>query len=206
MTRGRLWVGIFLLLALVPLASQAQVVEVGINYGIAGGGGFYDPINDDDRSVGSSGAWGLTLDIDLNKRVQFELMYSVSDTDIERNDTFDTRPDALKISHLHAGVLVEGEIARQTRPYMVFTGGLTEFDASSFGKEQNPSVGIGIGVKHFFTGYFGFRFEGRAYGVFTDSHKFIGQCNPDTATSCLAYEDESVMWLWDIKGGVYFAF
>ena len=204
MTRGHLWVGLILLMALVP-AGQAQVIEIGINFGPSGGGGFDDPINDESRDLGSSSAWGLTLDIDLNERVQFELMYSQSDTDLDRNDPFDTRPDETRVTHLHAGVLVEGEIERKTRPFMVFTGGLTEFDSESYGSESNPSFAIGLGVKHFFTGYFGIRFEGRAYGVFTNEGKFLGNCTPESA-ACIAYPDDSVMWLWDIKGGVYFAF
>lgn len=118
-------------------------------------------------------AYGLMFDVPLSSNLQLEFYLNQQDADVF-SDAGIFGPDIelteIEILYAHVGLLAQfGSPA--VSPFFVVSGGFTNLNADGrgAGSDTKFSVGLGGGVKAFFTDHFGLRFEGRYHWTQLDS-------------------------------------
>lgn len=176
-----------LLILLVPTLSTAQEprFELTPTLGYRWGG----DIQIDERAfryqvfdvaLDGSGSYGLRLNIMVSRKLQFELLASKQDTQLDDSQgLFGEVPSGfvgpgkldvlnVNLTHLHAGLrwfLGHGDF----QPYLVGSAGVTHIEPNvRLGDDQGLSASLGTGLKMNVTDRFGLLFEGRLFWVDTD--------------------------------------
>lgn len=125
---------------------------------------------DTDLEVQESSAYGVTLDLPLSSQLQLELLANRQSSELQFDEGLfgDTGGVAdIDVTYYHVGLLWQGRDPRVT-PFFVASAGVATLDPDVPGSssETRFSVGLGGGVKVFFSESVGLRFEGR--GFFSD--------------------------------------
>jgi hypothetical protein len=113
-------------------------------------------------SLGADLDYGGTLDIRFAGSWSVEALYSRQETDLEGFEA--------TVERMMAG-LVEEQGDGRTRLFGVAMLGATRFvpGLSAYGSSTHFTVGLGLGLKHFFSGHFGVRAEARGFYVITEA-------------------------------------
>lgn len=142
-------------------------VDVTPFIGLRGGGAFENAAKTETLRIDGSAAYGMTIDVDYEQNTQIELLWSRQQTEIGDPNT--TLPFLeLDIDYYHLGGTYSWSEDKRYRPYVAATAGITRFspETSGYKDELRFSLGIGIGIKYFFTDHIGFLIEGRGIGTF----------------------------------------
>ena len=124
-------------------------------------------------------AYGVMFDVPLSNNLQLEFYANTQDADLFfDNGRFgpDTELTTIDVTYLHVGLLAQFGSPAVTS-YFVVSAGATELNASGkgAGEDTKLSVGLGGGVKAFFTDHLGLRFEARY--IWTQLDDFEAACS-----------------------------
>ena len=127
------------------------------------------------------------MDFRISRSLQLELFYLSQSTELQF-DTGILDPGVslgdVDLDYIHGGVLWQLN-AGQIKPFLTLTGGITQIDAEIGGdSESRPSIGVGGGIKIFFTDNIGFRAEGRYLITVLDED--------DDFDCCADYSDDNL--------------
>jgi hypothetical protein len=126
--------------------------------------------------------WGVMFDVPLSSNLQLEFSVNQQDADLFFDGGIfgpDLEISEIEVTYAHVGLLAQfGSPA--VSPFFVVSGGITNLDAEGqgAGSDTKWSIGVGGGVKAFFTDHLGLRFEGRYYWTQLDS--FEVSCGPNS--------------------------
>jgi len=170
----RLVLGFALLLALAPLAAQAQgslyrfELTPTVSYRFGGTiDGRDNAFTRADLKVDDNASFGVTFDIPLGSNIQLELLANRQSSQLRFDrGLFGGTADVadIDVSYYHAGILWQwGD--RRVSPYVVASLGVANLnpDVPGASTENRFSASIGGGVKVFVSDNVGFRFEGRGF-------------------------------------------
>lgn len=120
--------------------------------------------------IEESEAYGVTLDVPITRGLSLELLVSRQQTQAQFDEgLFEPSFDLgdIDVTYGHVGVLYQWNLG-QVNPFVVGSIGGTLFDPSFPGADEETrlSIGLGGGVKLFFSEHVGVRLEGR--GFWTD--------------------------------------
>ncbi len=205
-------------LAVVP--ASAQTVELTPFVGYQFGGSFDQDYEDDDFDffddvdVEESESYGLMLNLGLTRSLQFELLYSRQETNLEEDSFLGADLDDVEIEYFHGGVLWQWGDG-QVHPYVVASAGGTRFTLAD-GDDTRFSVGLGGGVKVMFNNHVGLRLDGRFYstviddddGFFDDDDDFFDddvRCDR-RGRNCISFSDDEYLVQFDAKVGLVLRF
>lgn len=200
--RIRPWTGILLAAAgLAARDARAQTVQLAPFAGYQFGGSFQSPALNTNFSLGSSLDYGGTMDISVSKSWRVELLYSRQPTEI--GVTGGTTSFDLTVERYMAGVMEEQGKGR-SRFYGLALAGVTRFvpGLSGFDTDSRFTLGVGLGLKHFFSDHIGLRAEVRGFYTFTETEGGVF-CAQGT---CLFLFGGSGLWQGDVNGGIILAF
>ena len=206
--------GAILALSLLSLSSSpatAQNVEItpALNYNFGSG------VEIDDFDFGGvnidfdeADGLGLFVDIPLTNNLQLEFLYSAQETELEVDEGLlsESFPIAdADVEYLHAGVLWQVSLG-QVQPYFALTGGVTRIDVALGGadSETYPSVGLGGGVKIFFTRHIGLRADARLFITSLDDDDHFYRDDRRDRRDCCGSDD--TLSQGQVSGGLIFAF
>lgn len=139
--------------------------------GYRGGGNFTDATTDQDVRVGSTGTFGLALDIALEPLKQMQIFYSRQNTDLSSGAFLAaTSSIPLRIEYFHLGGTAFFE-RMSSGGYVVGGIGATVFTPNGPGltTETKPSINFGFGYMLPLGPHLGMRFEARGYATLIDS-------------------------------------
>jgi len=140
------------------------------------GGELEDEYTGVDYELDEEAVFGLIADFDLSPEEQIEVYFSRQETEltVESGEFSGESLFDVDVNYLHVGgVLVwDGEVVK---PFVVATMGLTYFDPSLSGgdDEVDFSMSLGGGVKIMPWEHLGLRLEARGFGTFVDSSTSI---------------------------------
>jgi opacity protein-like surface antigen len=186
--------GIALILALAPLAAQAQGplyrVELTPTASYRFGGtlqGGDNALFNSDLKVEDSSAYGVTLDIPLSSRIQLELLANRQSSQLRFDQGLfggTTGVADIDVSYYHVGMLWQWGDYRVS-PFFTASLGVANLnpDVAGASSENRFSASLGGGVKVFFSDNVGLRFEGR--GFFSD----LGNNGNNRDRRCDYYND-----------------
>ena len=182
--------------------ARAQTIQLAPFAGYQFGGSFSSPALQASLSLESGLDYGGTMDIAISKTWRAELLYSRQETQIGLDapgaNSFD-----LTVERYMAGVMEErGE--NKSRFFGVALAGVTRFVPGLPGFDTNShfTLGVGLGLKHFFSDHIGLRGEVRGFYTFTDTNGGVF-CAGGT---CLFLFSGSGLWQGDVAGGLILAF
>ena len=141
---------------------QAQELEITPQVGYFWGGTFRTYYGD--LRLGEDMNWGLTLNYSISPGTLFEASWMMSRTDgsyFEYGNNFSDRDFKLTTNYIHLGVVQEMNYGEAFRPFGLFTMGTTIFSPENDGAYWQFSLGLGGGVKYYFSDRFGLRAQGR---------------------------------------------
>jgi hypothetical protein len=139
--------------------------------GYRGGGTLTDATTDQDVRVGSTGTFGLALDIALEPLKQVQIFYSRQNTELSSGAFLvATGSVPLRIEYFHLGGTAFFE-SMSSGPYAVGGIGATLFTPTGPGltSETKPSINFGFGYMLPLGPHLGVRFEARGYATLIDS-------------------------------------
>lgn len=192
----------------LPTALAAQGVELTPFAGFRGGGNFEvlgaaPDLQFPDAHLDGALHYGLLLDIPIGlPNVRLELSWSRQSAELDLDDVFSSpRLFDVDVDHLQVGFLYQWERG-DLRPFFVGAVGVSQLDPDAPGltTSSHGSLSLGGGTKFMVSPRFGFRLEGRIYGINTgDSQTF---CDRD---GCLL-DSPSFLWQYEATAGLVFAF
>jgi Outer membrane protein beta-barrel domain len=193
-----------LLLATALFASaeaRAQTLQLAPFAGYQFGGSFKQVDTGIKHSLKSSLDYGGTLDLAIGKRWRLEFLYSRQETGLKGGNgasLFDLNLER------YMGGIVEEKGEGSSRYFGAFLGGVTRFvpKVPGFGAKSNFTLGVSLGIKHFFSDHLGMRAEVRGLYTFTETDGGV-LCSNGT---CLFLFGGSGLWQGDVSGGVILAF
>ena len=139
--------------------------------GYRGGGDFADATTGQDIRVGSTGTFGLALDIALEPLKQVQIFYSRQNTELSSGAFLvSTGSIPLRIEYFHLGGTAFFE-KMSSGPYAVGGIGATLFTPNGPGltSETKPSINFGFGYMLPLGRGLGVRFEARGYATLINS-------------------------------------
>jgi len=139
--------------------------------GYRGGGDFSDATTGQDIRVGSTGTFGLALDIALEPLKQLQIFYSRQSTDLSSGAFLtSTGSIPLRIEYFHLGGTAFFD-KMSSGGYAVGGVGATLFTPNGPGltTETKPSINFGFGYMLPLGRSLGVRFEARGYATLIDS-------------------------------------
>jgi len=166
-------IALCIVLLLLPVAAFAQRgVEISpfFAYRWDGDIDWADDVFDDNVETDGGEAYGLRVDIPINRSLQVELLASRQPSElVARGGLFqpDHRISDVDIDYYHVGLVWQWGLG-QLQPFVVASAGIGRLvpDAPGLEAEERASASLGGGVKLFLGQHLGFRFEGR--GFWTD--------------------------------------
>ena len=183
---------------------EAQTVQVSPFGSFAFGGALSSPVFESVYSIGSSFAYGGTVDIAIAKSWRVELLYSRQMTDLAASHGGSGPRFDLAVERYMVGIEEEkGEEGGKTRPFGVFLLGATRLvPEEQFGSNTQFTLGLALGVKLLPSKNFGFRFEGRGFFTPVNTNATL-VCNGGT---CLFGANGSGLFQGDLSVGLIIAF
>ena len=126
----------------------------------------------DEAELKEGAAFGLNLDIELNRVLRLELLANRQDTElIEDGGLFGSEQTVgdLEVTYVHIGLLAQFGRG-QVQPFVVGSLGVAHLapDIAGLSDEDRPSGSFGGGVKIRFNDHLGLRLEARTYYVDLD--------------------------------------
>jgi hypothetical protein len=172
------------------------------------GGSFEEQDGNGRVELNDSNAQGIMFSIKENHNGQYELLYSRQSTDADTTGFLVNDPTfELDVDTLHFGgtYLFDGE---NTRPFLVVTLGITQFDPGIIdsGSESFFSASIGGGVLLNATKRLGVRLEGRAFTTFVGDDSDIFCASSGGSGTCLIQVDGRTLTQWEARAGLVFRF
>ena len=117
-----------------------------------------------DYKLGQGMNWGLTADFLISPGTLFEAFWTMSITDGERltyGYAEASKDFKITTNYIQVGVVQEMNYGEAFRPYGVFTMGTTIFSPENDGAYWQFSLGLGGGLKYYFSDAIGIRAQGR---------------------------------------------
>jgi opacity protein-like surface antigen len=200
-------VTISLVSLVIPAYVYAADFEITPFAGYTWGGDFKDETTGTKLGVDETSNYGIMLDINQNNDSQIELYYSHQSTRLhtESNGFYAGTPlFDLNINYIHIGGTY-GMDSGKVKPFVVGTLGVTYMDPKGEGLDSVTkfSLGLGGGVKIFFTDHLGMRFEGRWFGTLFDGS---GEAFCASSGQCLIKVQGDVFSQFVANAGLVFAF
>ena len=166
MIRNGLLPGMLILLLGFGEAS-AETSDLTIGYGYQWGGGL--TVTRGRLEIDNAPQFNITFDYPMRQGVKFEAYLCRQSTHLTAviedvlPDTLERDSFGLDIWYWHVGGVYELRVGEPVRPYGVVTVGGTTLAPTESGINTNNlfSVGLGGGIKAFFTDHFGLRLDGR---------------------------------------------
>ena len=174
------------------------------------GGTFNDNENNASLSTSDSSSFGLILNFRESTITQWEVIYSLQNTDVEVNGVANVSGTLdLDIHYLQAGGTYQGD-SDKVRPFLSLTAGVAHFDVKSDGYDSDSffSFSIGTGLQLRPTERLGIRLEARAFGSLLRSESALF-CESDPAggsAGCAFLLAGEVYWQLQTMAGVVFRF
>ena len=211
MTRTGLFIA--LCLAAVPALSQETgkwgdqgFFELTPYGAVSFGGSFTDEESNTEYKLNDSGSFGVLLDFREGPNTQWEVLYSLQDTEarVDGTDFAD-----IKVHYVQGGGTYHSDVGN-VRPFIAMTIGATHFDAKSdgFGSDTFFGWSIGGGMQIAPTNRIGIRLEARAFGTLVSSGSSIFcESNPAGGSAgCAITIKGDVFWQLQTMAGVVFRF
>src|SRR5262245_57699486 len=182
-------------LSLVPRA-HAGGPELAPFAGYAFGGSFEEFEGGRSVSLESGLSYGAALDIPFSEHWRASLLFSRQQSAVGEGNlpAFD-----LHIERYMAGIQEEhGE--GPTRYFGTAYFGVTRFDPglSEFDSQYEPTFGLSLGLKQYFSSHVGFRAEARGYYAITSTNGGVF-----CAGSCLFVFGSKGLWQGEVAGGLF---
>lgn len=174
------------------------------------GGSFYDSETDASVSLDDSANFGLILNFRESANTQWEILYSLQNTDAELTGVATaSEPLDLDVHYLQAGGTYQGD-GDLFRPYLALTAGVAHFNVKSDGFSNDTffSFSIGPGLQIRPNDRLGFRLEARAFGSLVKSGSTLF-CVSDPAggtAGCAFTVTGDVLWQLQAMAGIVFRF
>lgn len=171
-------------------------------------GKFEDEAGAREVEVEDAAHYGLILNFRESERTQWEVFYSLQETEADLSDLPPGSPAGtleLSIQYLQIGGTYVGE-GLTARPFLAATVGGTRFDPDplTFDSENFFSFGIGAGWQLQPTERVGLRLEGRLMGTFLGSDTALF-CQTGPEENICAITAESDMY-WELQTSLGFIF
>ncbi len=198
---------IVLITAMIPGYVYAADFEITPFAGYTWGGDFTEETTGTKLAVDETSNYGIMLDIKQTDDSQIELYYSHQSTRLHTESSgFYTGTPLfdLNIDYIHIGGTY-GMASGKVKPFVVGTLGATYMAPKGEGLDSVTkfSLGLGGGVKIFFTDHLGMRFEGRWFGTLFDGS---GQAFCASSGQCLIKVQGDVFSQFVANAGIVFAF
>jgi hypothetical protein len=179
-------------------------IEITPFYGYQFGGGFEDEETGDDYDLAGGPCVGGIVDFYVNEISQVEFYYSHQETELEAGRPFPSSSFFdMDIDYYHLGgtLLLSDE---QLQPFVVGTLGLTHLspEPSEFGSLTRFSLGLGGGVRYFFTENLGLYLAGRGLYTFVEGDTHI---TIESGSSTVHIEAKG-LWQAVFQAGAIFRF
>lgn len=153
-------------------------------------------------------AYGVMLDVRVRPDATLNFVYDRQETVLHFRDNHPFFPKIvsldLAVEHYQMGGTVE--FVRETlRPYFAVTLGATRFDALSrpAGDEWRFSLGVGVGLKKYFSDRVGLRLDGRVWPVFVNTSGGFFCTLPG---GCLVSLEADALWQANAVVGLFVGF
>jgi len=169
------------------------------------GGSFAVEESSASYELDDSEAVGLLLDVQKTGNTQWEVLYSLQNTQARLRDGSGTSPSVDTDIHvLQLGGTYQGD-GEQLRPYLAMTLGGTHIKTVANGSQSDTffsgSIGVGVNIRP--SHRFGLRLEARAYGTLTDSSTdLFCQTGPDANLCAVRIDGQLVSQIEAIAGFV----
>lgn len=159
-----------------------------------------DQTTDESNDINASNSMGFLLNWPSGPNTQWELLYSLQQTDAGVSSL--SRNVDLDIHYLHIGGIYLLEEEAGATPYLGFTLGMTHIDPSGFDSEDFFSFAFAGGLKFFPSEHIGIRLDARAYGtIITGSGSIF--CS---GGSCAARFRSDGIWQYEASLGLIVRF
>jgi len=174
------------------------------------GGTFNDAESDASVSLSDSSSFGLILDFREGANTQWEVLYSLQNTDANATGVTNVNEQLdIGVHYLHAGGTYQGD-GDTFRPFLALTIGATHFDVKTDGFDDDTffSFSIGPGLQIRANDRLGFRLEARAFGTLVKSGSSLF-CVSDPAggtAGCAFSVTGEVLWQVQTIAGIVFRF
>jgi hypothetical protein len=191
-----------LLLAFNPLL-QAQRLEISPFYGYRFGGEVQNALNGRTYGFQDSPAYGLMLDVAAQEKsdMKLELMWSRQDSKVDLEGLSGVGRVNLTIDQIQIGA--SGETGgKHFRQYLSGMAGATYFSPQGFDTDLRFSLGLGGGLKYFFTPNIALRGDLRGFCTFVDTSSAFISANGKT----LVAFSGSTIWQGQATRGLSIAF
>jgi len=168
-----------------------------------------NPVNVSDLHFTSGPSWGFSAGYNINPRFEIKLKFDRQHTTFQfTNDRLgaDETLGDTKLDYLMAGLaitLVDEDF--KLKPYFAFYLGATHLtpDDSSRDSSWYSALGYALGVRYFFTEYFGVMVENTGEStILTDGATLF--CTDDG--QCVTIPKDTWMWQIGLSAGVVFTF
>lgn len=174
------------------------------------GGTFNDGESDASLSTIDSSSFGVILNFRETAITQWEIIYSLQNTDVAVNGVPNLSATLdMDIHYLQAGGTYQGD-ADKVRPFLSLTAGVAHFDVKDDGYDSDSffSFSIGTGLQLRPTERLGFRLEARAFGTLlnSDSALFCESAPAGGSAGCAFLLAGDVYWQLQTMAGVVFRF
>ena len=204
-------VSVCLALLAVP-AAQAQedvfTFEMTPFAGFATGGDFEDTTSGASLDLNDSTSFGLILNIRESANTQWEILYSLQETEADTTGLpIGGVPLDIDIHYIQGGgtYLFEGINAR---PFLAATIGAAYFEPGPTGVDSETffsfSIGTGLHIRP--NDRFGIRLEARGYGTLLDSDSDLFCRSGPAGAICAVRVDGTVLWQFQATAGLVFRF
>jgi hypothetical protein len=189
------YVTTLLVVLLVAPVSQGRI-EITPFGGHQGGGEFEDYNTDSELEIKEDSVYGVMVGLGAETGdAQLELYFSRQESELEGSGAFSNASlFELDVDYYHLGgsfTFDQGKL----RPFIAASLGATRFDPKSSGADPEAkfSLGLGGGVKWFFTERIGLRLEGRVFGTFIDNES-AGFSGPNGGVIVVGHSDVLVQY------------
>jgi len=174
------------------------------------GGGFNDSESNASVSLADSADFGLILNFREGPNTQWEIFYSLQQTDAEVSGVSTvTAPLDINVHYLQGGGTYQGD-GDKVRPFLALTVGAAHFDVKETGFDSDTffafSIAPGLQVNP--SGRLGLRLEARVFGTLVKSGSTIFcESNPGGGSAGCAFTIVGeVLWQFQANAGVVFRF
>ncbi len=181
---------------------QAQVLEISPYYGYRFGGAVQNSLNGRTYGFQDAPAYGLFIDAGpTNSDLKLELLWSRQDSRVDLEGLGGVGRVNLTIDQIQVGA--SGETGgKHLREYLSGLFGATYYSPEGFDTDLRFSLGLGGGVKYYFTPNIALRADLRGFCTFVDtSSAFISH----NGTTVAAFSG-STIWQGQATLGVSIAF
>ena len=198
-----------LLVAAMPATAADELnVEITPFVSYRFGGSFDVEGSSASFEIEDSEAVGLLLNLRQTGNTQWEILYSLQQSEVRlRDSTMATASVDTDIHVLQLGGTYQGD-GEKVRPYVAMTVGGTHIKTAANGSQSDSffsgSIGVGVNVNP--NNRLGFRFEARAYGTLMDSSTDLFCQTGPNANVCAVRIDGSLLSQFEAIAGVVFRF